>query len=162
MFEAEKVATGVGPFHKSCYRCSNQFPNFPALDVPFKFSKFKPSRCVECQVYLSQKSCNGGPDGEIYCTVCYQVLQSSQPKQGIVSSVRSTLQYDAPLDCWSAAVIPTPRQTVAFSYFCSITAKNSHCNTIAATESNSHSSGNNYNMTSHFLRVSSLLLSGHF
>ena len=24
-------------------------------------------------MYLSQKSCNGGPDGEIYCTVCYQV-----------------------------------------------------------------------------------------
>ena len=32
VFEAEKVATGVGPFHKSCYRCRNM--SFPALDFP--------------------------------------------------------------------------------------------------------------------------------
>ena len=49
---------------------------FPCTEL-CRFSQFKPPRCVECQVYLSQKSCNGGPDGEIYCTVCYQVEKSS-------------------------------------------------------------------------------------
>ena len=48
VFQAEKVATSVGPFHRSCYRC------------------------VDCQANLSQKSCSAGPDGEIYCSSCYQ------------------------------------------------------------------------------------------
>ena len=89
------MATGVGPFHKSCYRFINYlelssigtgdatktdefskkfqrlFRTFPKIH-PFWW-RHQSLRCVECQVYLSQKSCNGGPDGEIYCTVCYQV-----------------------------------------------------------------------------------------
>ena len=37
-------------------------------------------------MYLSQKSCNGGPDGEIYCTVCYQVATHPGQRKLIVLS----------------------------------------------------------------------------
>ena len=39
VFEAEKVATGVGPFHKSCYRCSNMSSLpwiFPFTELPIQ------------------------------------------------------------------------------------------------------------------------------
>ena len=48
VFEAEKMMTSVGPFHRSCFRC------------------------VACSRNLSHQNCNCGTDGEIYCKNCYQ------------------------------------------------------------------------------------------
>jgi len=48
VFEAEKIATSVGPFHRSCFRC------------------------VACSRNLNHQTCNCGNDGEIYCKNCYQ------------------------------------------------------------------------------------------
>jgi len=47
VFEAERMITRVGHFHKNCFSC------------------------VQCDKKLDSVSCCEGPDQEIYCSSCY-------------------------------------------------------------------------------------------
>ena len=47
VYDAEKVITSNGPFHKECFTCYG------------------------CDRSMNQKTCNSGQDGEIYCIHCY-------------------------------------------------------------------------------------------
>jgi len=47
VFEAERIVTRVGNYHKNCFSC------------------------IECNKKLDSTTCCEGPDGEIYCESCY-------------------------------------------------------------------------------------------
>ena len=47
VFEAERMVTRVGNYHKNCFSC------------------------IECNKKLDSTTCCEGPDAEIYCESCY-------------------------------------------------------------------------------------------
>ena len=59
VYEAERVNTSNGPYHKECFTCYG------------------------CERNINQKTCNAGQDGEIYCNNCYSEefgARSRRPK----------------------------------------------------------------------------------
>ena len=69
VFEAERMVTRVGSFHKNCFSC------------------------IECNKKLDSMTCCEGPDREIYCSACYSLefgtKARSMPRAGKFRNARS-------------------------------------------------------------------------
>ena len=94
VFEAEKVATGVGPFHKSCYRCSNQFPCFGCAHLNSPNSNHPDALSVKST--WARSPAMGGQMGK-YTAQCairsYKVLNQSRALLALSGALYNMMRH---------------------------------------------------------------------
>ena len=80
VFEAEKMTTKNGFYHKKC--------KLSSILTPFEFSfqsifPFKGFTCGNCKRALDYQLCTEGPDANIYCKLCYAHMFGHKAKPNL-------------------------------------------------------------------------------